>query len=78
MFRYLRHEISEYALKLMATHALGVNANSVLVPCTEVFTKTLGLPYKHKIQGSFRHLDRAFRREDLHPHWWLNPLGDSQ
>lgn len=78
MFRYLRHEISEYALDLMATHALGVNADSVLVPCTGVFTKTLGLPCKHMIQDTFRHPDRPLLREDLHPHWWLNPLGDNQ
>lgn len=78
IFRFLRHEIIEYALGLMATHALGVDANSVLVPCTGVFTKTLGLPCKHKIQDSFRHLDRALRRKYLHPHWWLNPLGYKQ
>lgn len=74
MFRFLKHEISEYSLDLMATHALGVNANSVLVPCTGVFAKTRGLPCKHKIQDSFRHPDR----KDLHPHWWLNPFGDKQ
>lgn len=68
IFCYLRHEISEYALELMAIHALGVNATSVLVQCTGGFTKTLGLPGKHKIQDSYRHPDRALRRDDLHPH----------
>ena len=42
MFRYLRHEISEYALDLIATHAKGVNATPILAECTGVFTKTLG------------------------------------
>lgn len=49
MFRYLRHEISEYALDLMASHVVGVTALSVLPQCTGVFTKTLGLSCKHKI-----------------------------
>lgn len=52
MFRYLRHEISEYALDLMASHAVGITVLLVLPQCTDVFTKTLGLPCKHKIQQS--------------------------
>ena len=78
MFRYLRHEISECALDLMATHAVGVNATTVLPQCTGVFSKTLGLPCRHQIQESFRNPGRPLRRDDLHPHWWLNPLGDEQ
>ena len=78
IFCYLRHEISEYALDLIATHAKGVNATTVLPECKGVFTKTLGLPCKHKIQESFRDPDHPLRRDDLHPHWWLNPLEDEQ
>lgn len=78
LFCYLRHEISEYVLEIMAAHMSGVDASSVLLPCTGVFTKTLGLPCKHKIQESLRYPDRPLRREDLHPHWWLNPLEDEQ
>ena len=78
IFRYLRHEISEYALDLIATHAKDVNATTVLPECTGVFTKTLGLPCKHKIQESFRDPDHSLRRDDLHPHWWLNPRKDEQ
>lgn len=62
----------------MAAHMSGVNANSVLLPCTGVFTKTLGLPCKHKIQESLRNPDYPLRHGDLHPHWWLNPLEDEQ
>ncbi len=53
IFRYLRHEISEYSFDLIATHAKCVNATTVLPECISVFTKTLGLPRKHKIQESF-------------------------
>ncbi len=53
IFCYLKHEISEYALGLIATHAKGVNTTTVLPEYTGVFTKTLGLPCKHKIQESF-------------------------
>ncbi len=53
IFRYLRNEISEYALDLIDTHAKSVNATTVLPECIGVFTKTLGLPCKHKIQESF-------------------------
>lgn len=49
LFRYLRHEISEHALEIMAAHMSGVDVSSLLLPCTWVFTKTLGLPCKHKI-----------------------------
>ena len=69
MFRYLRHEISEYTLDLIVTHAKGDNATTVLPKCTGVFTKTLGLPCKHKIQESFRDPDHPLTRENLHPHW---------
>ena len=78
IFRYLRHEISEYALELIATHAKGVNATTVLPEYTSVFTKTLGLPSKYKIQESFRDPDHPLRQDDLHPHWWLNPLEDEK
>lgn len=78
LFRYLRHEISEYALDLMATHAAGVNATTVLPQSTGVFRKTLGLPCKHQIQESFRHPNRPLQRDNLHPHWWLTPLGEEQ
>ena len=57
IFCYLRHEISKYALDLIATHAKGVNATTVLPECTGVFTKTLGLSCKLKIQESFRDPD---------------------
>lgn len=49
IFRYLRHKISEYALDLIATYAKSVNATTILPECIDVFTKTLGLPCKHKI-----------------------------
>ena len=49
IFCYLRHEISEYALDLIVTHTKSVNATTVLPECIDVFTKTLGLPCKHKI-----------------------------
>lgn len=62
----------------MAAHMSGVNANSALLPCTGVFTKAPGLPCKHKTQESLRNPDRPLRREDLHLHWWLNPLEDEQ
>lgn len=52
-FRYLRHEIRECALDLVATHAVGVNFTTVLPQCTGVFSKTLGLPCRHQIQESF-------------------------
>ncbi len=54
IFRYFRHEISKYALYLIATHVKDVNATTVLPKCAGVFTKILGLPCKHKIQESFR------------------------
>ncbi len=57
IFLYLRHKIGEYVLDLIATHAKGVNATTVLPEFTYVFTKTLGLLYNHKIQESFRDLD---------------------
>ncbi len=47
IFCYLRYKISEYASGLIATHAKDVNATTVLPECTNVFTKTLGLPCKH-------------------------------
>ena len=78
IFRYLRHEISEYSLDLIATYAKGVNATTVLLECKGVFTKTLRLPCKHQTQCSFRDPDHFLRRDDLHPHWWLNPLKDEQ
>ena len=78
IFCYLRHEISEYALDLIATHAKSVNATTVLPECTCIFTKTLGLPYRHKIQESFRDSDYPLRQDNLHPHLWLNPLEDEQ
>lgn len=31
MFRYLTHEMSDIALEMMAAHALGLNADSVLI-----------------------------------------------
>ncbi len=77
-FRYLRHQISEYALDLIATLARCVNATKVLSKCKGVFTKTLGLLCKHKIQESFRDPDHPLRQDNLHPHWWLNPLEDEQ
>ena len=52
-FRYFRHEISEHALELRATHVEGVNATTVLPQCTGVFSKTLGLPCRYQIQESF-------------------------
>ncbi len=78
IFRYLKHWISEYALDLIAPHAKGVNDTTVLPECTCVFTKTLGLPCTHKIQESFRDPDYPLKRDDLHCHWWLNPLEDEQ
>ncbi len=59
IFCYLRNEISEYALDLIANHAKSVNATTVLPECTGVFTKTLGLPCKHKIPESFRDPDHT-------------------
>ena len=41
----------------MATYAKGVNATTVLPECKSVFTKTLGLCCKRKIQDSFRDPD---------------------
>ncbi len=69
IFRFLRHEISEYALNLIATHAKGVNATTVLPEYTGVFTKTLVLPCKHKIQESFLDPDHSLRQDNLYPHW---------
>ena len=62
----------------MATHAVSVTTTSVLLLCTGVFTKPLGLPCKHKIQESFRHPDHPLRRDDLRTHRWLNPLENEQ
>ena len=42
MFRYLRHEISEYALDLMASHVVGITALSVLPQCTGCFHQDFG------------------------------------
>ncbi len=78
IFRSLRHEISEYALDFISTHAKSFNATTVLPECKGVFTKTLKLPYNHKIQESFRDPDHPLQRDDLHLHWWLNPLKDEQ
>lgn len=49
LFRYLRHKISENAWGLMANHARRVNATTILPQCAGVFSKTLGLPCRHKI-----------------------------
>ncbi len=78
IFRYFKNEISEYALDLIATYAKGVNATTVLPECKGVFTKTLGLPCKHKLQKSFWDPDHSLRQDDLHRHWWLNPLENEQ
>ncbi len=78
IFCYRRYEMKEYTLDLIATHAKSVNVTTVLPECTGVFTKTLGLPYKHKIQESFIDPDHPLRQDDLHPHWCFNPLEDKQ
>ncbi len=52
IFCYLGNETSEYGFDLIATNAKGVNATKVLPDCKGVFTKTLRLPCKHKIQRS--------------------------
>lgn len=62
----------------MSSYTYCVTAHSVLPQCTGVFTKTLGLPCKHKIQQSIRDPDQPLRRDDLHPHWWLNALENEQ
>lgn len=49
MFCYLRHEISEYALDLIASHIVDIIAFLVLPQYTGIFTKTLGLLCKYKI-----------------------------
>ena len=76
IFWYFRHEVSKCALDLMATHVVRVNATTVLSQCTEVFSKTLGLPFRHHIQESFRNPGCSLRHNDLHLYWWRNPLGD--
>lgn len=43
MFCYLRYEISEYALGLMASYTLNITALKILPQCISVFTKTLNL-----------------------------------
>ncbi len=68
IFCYLRYEISEYALDLITTHAKGVNTTTLLPDCTVVFKKTLELPCKHKVQGSFRDPDHLLRQDNLNPH----------
>ncbi len=53
IFRYLRHEISEYALDLIATHVKDVNATTVLPECTGVFKKPQGYPVSTKFKRVF-------------------------
>lgn len=36
------------------------------------------IAYADKICWFAKSHARAFRREDLYPHWWLDPLGDKQ
>ena len=74
IFCYLRHEISEYTLDLIATHTKGVNATKVSPECKGIFTKTLKLPCKPKIQESFRDPNHSLWGNNLHPHWRLNSL----
>lgn len=49
MFYYLWHEISKYTLDSIVSHAVDITTYLVLPQCINVFTKTLGLLYKHKI-----------------------------
>lgn len=65
---YLYYEISEYTLELTVAHMLGININNILLPYIEVFTKTLGLSYKYKIQKSLRNLDYFFWHKNLYSH----------
>ena len=78
MFWYFRHEISKCALDLMATHIIRVNATIVLTQYIEIFSKTLSLPFRHQIQESFRNPSCSFQHNNLHLHWWLNPMEDKQ
>lgn len=49
MFYYLWHEISKYTLDSIAIYIVDITIHLVLPQCINVFTKTLGLLYKHKI-----------------------------
>lgn len=68
LFCYSRHEISEPALGLMASHAERVNVTIILSKYIKVFSKTLCLPCKIKIQKSYRNLDQPLQHNHLHPH----------
>jgi len=49
-------------------------AEEPLPPCTEVFTKTLGLPCSHKIKARMEAVDGGLGRlqmEDIDSHWWF-------
>lgn len=78
MFCYLRYKINKYALDLIASNIVGVTVFSILSQYTNVFTMTLGLPCKCKIQQSICNPDQPLRLDNLHLHWWLNSLENKQ
>lgn len=45
---------------------LGINANSILLIYTRVFTKTLGLTYKYKIQECLKNTNYPLWYRDLY------------
>ena len=74
IFHYLRHEVSEYTLKLMSSHWHEIKVSTCFPLCTGVFIRTLGLLCRYQMQETLWNIDKPLTRKNLHPHWWLNPL----
>ncbi|CAG8555436.1 7767_t:CDS:1, partial [Cetraspora pellucida] len=68
----IRSKISTFALKKINGEyqkASCATAQNPLLPCTDSFTQTIGLPCAHHIQcleGS-----QSLGLEDIHVHWWI-------
>ncbi len=72
IFQDLTTWVTPFALKAVNAQFKRLKSEpTAIVPCTDTFIKTMGLPCAHKIQE--RWYDRAggnvLKLEDIHPHW---------